>query len=284
MAELLARRSRPTPRRRGTRRARSAPGVAEHRLEHLLLRGEVVVEQPVGDARLLGDVADAAVVVARAREDAHGGVEDQLAASPPGRLTGQSKLDDDSCTSEACNRSNGMLVADFTWYLPGPFASRELLPPGRPRRARRAARRATRCGPDRARLARRRQRRQGVGRLRPEGRRRARAGERALRPRRRRPRRLPPRRARAARRWSCPTPPCSARSPASAPATATSAAPATTSTTSAGRACSHDTAPAMPPTQIADLAAGGLSRRAGGRPPPCSRASAPAAAPGSSSR
>ena len=49
-------------------------------------------------------------------------------------------------------------------------------------------------------------------------------------------------------------------------ATGTSCAPATTSTTSAGQACSPTPRPAMPPTQVADLAAGGLSRRArGGR-------------------
>ena len=53
-----------------------APRVAEDRLEHLVLRLEVVVEQAVRDARLLGDVADAARVVAAAREDADGGVED----------------------------------------------------------------------------------------------------------------------------------------------------------------------------------------------------------------
>ena len=36
-----------------------------------------MVEQPVRDARLLGDVADAGGVVAVAREDAHGRVEDE---------------------------------------------------------------------------------------------------------------------------------------------------------------------------------------------------------------
>jgi len=54
-----------------------APGVPEHGLQHLVLRLEVVVEEPVGDARLLGDVADPAVVVAAAREHADGGVEEQ---------------------------------------------------------------------------------------------------------------------------------------------------------------------------------------------------------------
>ena len=53
-----------------------APRVAEDRLEHLVLRLEVVVEEAVRDAGLLGDVADAARVVAAAREHADGGVED----------------------------------------------------------------------------------------------------------------------------------------------------------------------------------------------------------------
>ena len=55
------------------------PRLAEDRLEHLFLRAEVVIEQPVRDARLLGDVADARGVVALAREDADGRVEDQPA-------------------------------------------------------------------------------------------------------------------------------------------------------------------------------------------------------------
>src|SRR2546421_11339079 len=54
-----------------------APRLAEDRLEHGLLRREVVVDEAVGDTGLLRDVADARVVVALAREDAHGGVEDQ---------------------------------------------------------------------------------------------------------------------------------------------------------------------------------------------------------------
>ncbi len=57
--------------------------------EHLVLRGEVVVQQPVRDARLLGDVADARGVEPVAREHANGGVEDPpallLAQRPDGR-------------------------------------------------------------------------------------------------------------------------------------------------------------------------------------------------------
>ena len=52
------------------------PRLAEDRLEDVLLRGEVVVDEPVRDACLLGDVADARRVVALPRERPHGGVED----------------------------------------------------------------------------------------------------------------------------------------------------------------------------------------------------------------
>ena len=60
------------------------PARAEDRLEHLLLGAEVVVEQAVRDAGLLGDVADPRPVEAVSREDANRRLE-QLAApvSPP---------------------------------------------------------------------------------------------------------------------------------------------------------------------------------------------------------
>ena len=54
------------------------PRVAEDRLEHLVLRAEVVVEQPVRDARLLGDVADARRAKSLAREHPHRRVEKLL--------------------------------------------------------------------------------------------------------------------------------------------------------------------------------------------------------------
>ena len=53
------------------------PALQEQRVQHLVLGLEVVVDEPVGDARLVGDVRHAAGVEALAREDAHGGVEDQ---------------------------------------------------------------------------------------------------------------------------------------------------------------------------------------------------------------
>ena len=55
------------------------PALQEQRVEHLVLGLEVVVDEAVGDARLVGDVRHAAGVEALAREDAHGGVEDQPA-------------------------------------------------------------------------------------------------------------------------------------------------------------------------------------------------------------
>ena len=55
------------------------PGLTKDAPENVLLRLEVVVEQPVGDACLLCDVAHAARVVALAREDPHRCVEEQSA-------------------------------------------------------------------------------------------------------------------------------------------------------------------------------------------------------------
>ena len=52
------------------------PVLVEDSLEHGVLRVEVVVEEPVRDAGLLGDVADPARVESLAREHANGGVED----------------------------------------------------------------------------------------------------------------------------------------------------------------------------------------------------------------
>src|SRR6185437_3071763 len=53
------------------------PALEEERVEHLVLGAEVVVDEPVGDTGLVGDVGDAAGVEALAREHAHGRVEDQ---------------------------------------------------------------------------------------------------------------------------------------------------------------------------------------------------------------
>jgi hypothetical protein len=57
-----------------------APVLPEDRLEDLFLGGEVVVDEPVRGAGLVGDVGDAAAVIALARENARGGREQLLAA------------------------------------------------------------------------------------------------------------------------------------------------------------------------------------------------------------
>ena len=64
-----------------------APALEEQRVEHLVLGAEVVVDEPVGDARLVGDVRHAAGMEALAREHAHRGVEDDPALVD-GRLGG----------------------------------------------------------------------------------------------------------------------------------------------------------------------------------------------------
>ena len=55
------------------------PALEEERVEHLVLGAEVVVDEAVGDARLVGDVRHAAAVEALPGEHADGGVEDQAA-------------------------------------------------------------------------------------------------------------------------------------------------------------------------------------------------------------
>ena len=55
------------------------PALEEQRVEHLVLGGEVVVDEAVGHARLVGDVRHAAGVEALAGEHAHRRVEDQPA-------------------------------------------------------------------------------------------------------------------------------------------------------------------------------------------------------------
>ena len=56
-----------------------APGLTGDRLEQLFLRAEVVVQQTVGNTCLFRDVADSGRVVALAREDANGCIEDEPA-------------------------------------------------------------------------------------------------------------------------------------------------------------------------------------------------------------
>jgi crotonobetainyl-CoA:carnitine CoA-transferase CaiB-like acyl-CoA transferase len=105
---------------------KEAPVLAEDRLENFVLRREVVVQQAVRDAGLLGDVADARSVEPFPREDANGCVEDQTPfLFRTGCALGQ------GCrrvvvVSGAMQALGGTLVVDFTRFLPGAFASREL--------------------------------------------------------------------------------------------------------------------------------------------------------------
>ena len=63
----------------GDRVEHDLPALEEERVEDLLLGVEVVVDEAVGHARLVGHVRHAAVVEALAREHAHRGVEDHAA-------------------------------------------------------------------------------------------------------------------------------------------------------------------------------------------------------------
>ena len=55
------------------------PVLDEDRAEDVVLRGEVVVEEPVRDTRVFGDVADPRAVVAVLGEHANGSVQDPRA-------------------------------------------------------------------------------------------------------------------------------------------------------------------------------------------------------------
>ena len=103
-----------------------APVLAKDRLEDLVLRREVVVEQTVRDPGLLGDVADAGRVESLTGEHPDGCVEDQT----PFLLGSSSTLAQSRrrvvVGSGAMQALGGTLVVDFTRYLPGAFASREL--------------------------------------------------------------------------------------------------------------------------------------------------------------
>jgi alpha-methylacyl-CoA racemase len=103
-----------------------APVLAEDRLEDLVLRREVVVQQAMRDARFLGDVTDARCVEPLAREDADGCVEDQtpfLFSTGCALAQGRRRV---VVGSGAMQALAGTLVVDFTRFLPGAFASREL--------------------------------------------------------------------------------------------------------------------------------------------------------------
>jgi len=93
----------------------------------------------VRDARLLGDVADPGRVEAASREHAHGCVENPLTrllrsavpisgrALALDRTVSQRPVRIGAMTDATQQPLAGMLVVDLTRYLPGAFASRELL-------------------------------------------------------------------------------------------------------------------------------------------------------------
>jgi alpha-methylacyl-CoA racemase len=125
MSQLIARRlARPLDRLDALHE--DAPVLAEDRLEDLVLRREVVIQQAVCDPGLLRDVADARGVESLAREDADGRVEDHTTLLfGTGRALAQGRRRV-VVVSGAMQALGGTLVVDFTRYLPGAFASREL--------------------------------------------------------------------------------------------------------------------------------------------------------------
>ena len=77
IASSLPRTGSSSPSTRADHLEHHVPALEEQRVEHLVLGAEVVVDEAVGDAGLVGDVGDAAGVEALAGEDAHRRVEDQ---------------------------------------------------------------------------------------------------------------------------------------------------------------------------------------------------------------
>ena len=97
--------------RLGDRREHHVPAVQEQRVEDLLLGGEVVVDEAVGDSGLVRDVRHAAGVEALPREHADGGVEDHPAlvdrSGRPSAATPVARVADGEATAggDGCPRS-----------------------------------------------------------------------------------------------------------------------------------------------------------------------------------
>ena len=79
------------------RRQQQRPALAEELVQHLVLGLEVVVDEPVGDAGLVGDVGDAGRVEALAGEDADRRVEDLAALVDRRRFRGHQARASVSC-------------------------------------------------------------------------------------------------------------------------------------------------------------------------------------------
>ena len=73
------------------------PALDEELVEDLVLGAEVVVDEPVGDPGLVGDVGDAGRVEALAGEDADRRVEDLAALVDGGRFGGHQARASVSC-------------------------------------------------------------------------------------------------------------------------------------------------------------------------------------------
>ena len=233
------------------------PVLAEDRCQHLVLGGEVVVEQAVRDAGLLRDVTDARRVVALAGEHPHRGVEDQPALVGRQRLNGQSNRVQLRCTLAARATARGDPGRGAGAVPAGGVRRKGAAPARRARRPRRGARRRS-DAPYRRRVGRGAAAAEGIGRLRAA--RGPAVRTRPVRPRRRRAGGLPARR----------------RSPARARPGAAARSVVYCSITGFGadgphaRRAGHDlnylgwagvledTAPSPPPVQVADLAAGAL--------------------------
>ena len=83
------------------RRQQQRPALGEELVEDLVLGVEVVVDEAVGDAGLVGDVGDAGRVEALAGEDADRRVEDVAALVDRRRLC----LGHQACTSASCGQA-----------------------------------------------------------------------------------------------------------------------------------------------------------------------------------
>src|SRR3954453_14535003 len=96
-------------------------------VEDFVLGGEVGIEEAVGDTRLLRDVSDPRGVEALPREHPGGRVEEEtplLSRPCRARRQGRRRV---VVASGLMQALGGRLIIDLPRYLPGAFASRELL-------------------------------------------------------------------------------------------------------------------------------------------------------------
>ena len=99
-ASSLARAEGPSRSDSSIARQQQRPALAEELVQHLVLGLEVVVDEAVGDARLVGDVGDPGRVEALASEDADRRVEDLAALVDRRRFRGHQ-----ACASVSCGQT-----------------------------------------------------------------------------------------------------------------------------------------------------------------------------------